>query len=110
MEKEAPNPEDDSRGTLEKILDVFEEFLFLYAPFFCINILNIICVRTWEFNLVVWFLVLLAVIPLNLLGLFTKLENKFLQCLLKSVWVLLGVMWYINFFTIKYPIITITLP
>ena len=88
---------------MEKVLYGFEEFLFQYAPFICINVLNIVCIRTWEFNLVVWFLIMIPIVVVNLLGLFIKVENRFIQCLLKSIWVLVGVMWYVNFFTIRVP-------
>ena len=75
----------------------------MFVPFFAINILNIVCLRSWAFNLVVWFLIMIPIVILNLLGLYLKVENRFVQCALRSLWIFVGVAWYINFYTITAP-------
>lgn len=73
-----------------------EELVTYYFQILAISILNLVCLRSWAFNLVVLTFALVAVVFINLVGR-NMVVNKWVKALLRSLWFFASVLFYINF-------------
>jgi hypothetical protein len=87
----------DSDPLFERGMKIIHRLNVLLMPLLVTSVLNILVGTSFAFCFVLYFIVLLAMIPFNLLELHKKLTtNKIALCICENLWIIATFFWLVN--------------